>query len=315
MSLSLASPPPPGYHARVKRLLFVVLALLGFLLVWGLAEPYFIDEETHEVSIPNLPAAWEGSRVAVIADMQVGMWLDNTWTVERIVNRIIEAQPAAALIAGDFVYHVGEDSSPEITQAVSLLEPLTGAGIPTYAVLGNHDYAMPTSKASKDEALAAAVEEALEAVGIEVLQNEAVPVAAQERSPLYIVGVGAYVADESSPEAALAGVPSDAPRLALMHHPESFKAFPANTAPLAVAGHTHGGQFRLPFTPSWTWMSYTGEDEIHADGFIQNYGAEGNQLYVNQGIGFSVVPLRLNAPPELTLFTLRREVAGAEAAR
>ena len=305
----------------MKRLLFVVLALLGFLLVWGLAEPYFIDEESYEVSIPNLPAAWEGSRVAVIADLQVGMWLDNTWTVARIVDRIIEAQPAAVLVAGDFVYHVGEDASPEISQAVSLLEPLTDAGIPTYAVLGNHDYAMPTSKAPKDAALAAAVREALEAAGIRVLQNEAVPLSlpsapqAASSDPLYLVGVGSHVADEDRPEAALAELPDGAPRLALVHHPDSFEAFPANTAPLAVAGHTHGGQFRVPFTPSWTWMTYTSEDEIHADGFIRDYGAAGNQLYINRGIGFSVVPLRLNAPPEITLFTLREGAEGAAAAR
>ncbi len=296
----------------MKRLLFIVLTLVGLLLVWGLAEPYFIDVKTFEVSLPNLPDSWEGEQVAVIADLQIGMWLDNVWTVERIVDSIIEARPAAALIAGDFVYHVGEDASPEITQAVSLLEPLADAGIPTYAVLGNHDYAMPTSKAPKNAALAAAVREALEAAGIRVLQNEALPLTLPGASQgalsdaLYLVGVGSHVADEDRPEAALAELPDDAPRLALMHHPESFKAFPANSAPLAVAGHTHGGQFRLPFTPSWTWMSYTSEDEVHADGFIRDYGAAGNQLYVNRGIGFSVVPLRLNAPPELTFFTLYR---------
>ena len=295
-----------GYHAGMKRFLFTLLALVGLFLVWGVAEPYFIDEQSYEVQLPNLPAALEGEQVAVIADLQVGMWLANTWTVQRVVARLVEEKPAAVLIAGDFVYHV-DSSSPVIAEAVSLLAPLVGAGIPTYAVLGNHDYAMPTSEAPKNTALAGAVQSALEDAGITVLQNEAAPLPTQTTGspPLYIVGVGAHVAAEDRPEAALAGVPADAPRIVLMHHPESFKAFPADTAPLAVAGHTHGGQFRLPFTPSWTWMSYTREDEVHADGFIQNYGAAGNRLYINRGIGFSVVPLRLNAPPELTLFTLK----------
>ena len=161
------------------------------------------------------------------------------------------------------------------------------------------------------------MQRALEDAGITVLQNQAAPLPTSQTdgTPLYIVGVGSHVADEDRPEVALAEVPDGAPRLALMHHPESFKAFPANTAPLAVSGHTHGGQFRIPFTPSWTWMSYTREDEVHADGFIRDYGAAGNQLYVNQGIGFSVVPLRLNAPPELTFFTLRGGASSAEAAR
>ncbi len=304
----------------MKRFLFVLFALVGLLLVWGVAEPYFIDEQTHEVQLPNLPASLEGRQVAVIADLQVGMWLANTWTVQRVVARLVEAKPAAVLIAGDFVYHVGS-SSPTITKAVSLVAPLVAAGIPTYAVLGNHDYAMPTSEAPKNTALADAVQGALEDAGVTVLQNEAAPLPTQtktqtdESPPLYIVGVGAHVAAEDRPEAALAGVPANAPRIVLMHHPESFKAFPADTAPLAVSGHTHGGQFRLPFTPSWTWMSYTREDEVHADGFIQNYGEAGNRLYINRGIGFSVVPLRLNAPPELTLFTLRTGANSAASPR
>ena len=118
------------------------------------------------------------------------------------------------------------------------------------------------------------------------------------------MGVGAHVPREDDPQAALAELPGGAPRLVMMHHQESFKAFPADSAPLAVAGHTHGGQFRVPFTPSWPWMSYTREDEVHADGWVQNYGEPGNRLYINRGIGFSVLPLRLNCPPELTLFTL-----------
>ncbi len=41
------------------------------------------------------------------------------------------------------------------------------------------------------------------------------------------------------------------------------------------------------------------------DGWIEGFGEPGNQLYVNRGIGFSVVPIRILCPPEVTLFTLR----------
>lgn len=294
--------------ALLGRVLLGLFTLVGLLLLWGLLEPYVIDEERYEVSLPGLPASWEGQQVAVIADLQVGMWLDNTLTVRRIVSRLLEARPAVVLIAGDFIYHPGEREDAVIAQAVALVQPLAAAGIPTYAVLGNHDYAMPTERARKDEALAAALGSALEAAGIEVLHNQAVPLPEPSDSassaPLYLVGVGAHVPREDDPQAALAELPDNAPRLVMMHHPKSYRAFPAGSAPLAVAGHTHGGQFRLPFTPSWTWMSYVREDEVHADGWIEGYGEPGNRLYVNRGIGFSVLPLRLNCPPELTLFTL-----------
>ena len=91
-----------------------------------------------------------------------------------------------------------------------------------------------------------------------------------------------------------------------MHNPDTFATVPTGAAPLAVAGHTHGGQLRIPFTPQWTWLTYLAEDRIHADGWIEDYGRAGNRLYVNRGIGFSQLPLRINCPPEITFFTLTR---------
>ena len=294
----------------VKRIFIGVFALALLTLAWGLLEPYVIDETTPVAALPGLPENWEGQHVAVIADLQVGMWWDNTWTVRRMVSRLVKTPPAAVLIAGDFIYHPDAqgDGSAEIAEAVNLLRPLTKAGIPTYAVLGNHDYAVPTEAAKKDGAVAEALRKALEAAGIRVLQNEAVPLTnsggSSSADPLYLVGIGSHVADEDRVQVALKGLPQNAARLALMHHPESFKAFPAGAAPVAVSGHTHGGQFRIPFTPSRTWMTFAREDEVHADGWIEGYGSPGNRLYVNRGVGFSVVPLRLNCPPELTLLTL-----------
>jgi predicted MPP superfamily phosphohydrolase len=92
----------------------------------------------------------------------------------------------------------------------------------------------------------------------------------------------------------------------MMHNPRSFLPLPANTAPVAIAGHTHGGQIRLPLTPQWSWLTVTKEME-HVDGWSHGYGASGNQLYVNRGIGFSEVPLRINCPPEVTIFTLQSQ--------
>ena len=287
------------------------LALPGALLLWSLLEPYSIDEQAYDVTLPGLPESWEGQRVAVIADLQIGMWLGNTPTVRRIVARVVEKRPALVLIAGDFVYLPGKEPRSTINKAVSLVRPLVEAGLPTYAVLGNHDYRMPSERSPRDEALAERVRTALEDAGIQVLHNEAVSLASSSKRasepPLYLVGIGSRIPGEDRPEVALAELPHNASRLVLMHHPKSFKAFPEGSAPLAVAGHTHGGQVRLPFSLARAWMSYSRENEVVTDGWIHGYGKAGNHLYVNRGIGFSVAPLRFNCPPELTLFTLHRE--------
>ncbi len=89
------------FKSRLKLGALIAAALVLALLVWGvLIEPRWYDVERETAVLPRLPAAWEGRRIAVIADLQVGMWFGNTDTVRRIVARIIEERPAAALIAG-----------------------------------------------------------------------------------------------------------------------------------------------------------------------------------------------------------------------
>lgn len=127
------------------------------------------------------------------------------------------------------------------------------------------------------------------------------------KESLYLVGVGSHIAKNDDVNEALKRVSDRLPRIIMMHNPKSFAAFPPNTAPLAVAGHTHGGQIRIPFMPQWSWISLVKNEEVYGDGWIKDYGNKGNRLYVNRGIGFSEIPIRINCPPEIALFTLRSQ--------
>jgi predicted MPP superfamily phosphohydrolase len=308
----------------VKYFAAGVAIVIALLLLWGMAiEPYIVDTEQYTVEIPGLPGAWEGKQLAFIADLQVGMWLDNTSAIRRIVSRLVQQRPAAVLIGGDFIYYPDDDRGAEaLREALDLLRPLSKASIPTYAVLGNHDYGMPEPSSPVNAQWVAVVRSSLERAGIPVLVNEARPLtppkdssapATDTQQALYLVGIGAHWPGKDRPDIALAEVPATATRVVLMHNPSSFAALPPESAPLAMAGHTHGGQVRIPFTPQWSWLSFVEEDAVHADGWIKDYGEAGNQLYVNRGIGFSVVPIRINCPPELTLFTLQAGASPAHA--
>ncbi len=279
--------------------------VVALLAIWSFIEPHIFDIQDETATIPNLPKTWQGKKIGVIADFQVGMWGGNPDTVRNNVNRLIEAKPAAVLIAGDFIYHATPNPEPKIETAVNLVRPIVEAGIPTYAVLGNHDYGMSSKKASPNVELANRVETALESAGIEVLDNEAVKMQlAGNNEPLYLVGINSRWANRDNVQQALKDVPDSSPRIALMHNPDTFEQFPANSAPLALAGHTHGGQVRLPNSPQWSWLKFTQDDKVFADGWVKGYGKPGNNLYINVGIGMSIVPIRLFCPPELTFFTL-----------
>lgn len=289
--------------------LLSIAFILALLVIWGLMEPYSYHREEHEANVPGLPDGWVGRRFALIADLHAGMFLANTRTVRRIVARIVEERPDFVLIAGDFVH----DTPRAAGKVARLLRPLTDAGIPTYAVLGNHDYAMPTRKDAVREEVAEAVRDALHGIGVRVLENEVVALGAgaPDGEPLYLVGIGAHLPGRDDPKAALAELPDGAPRIAMMHHPASFEAFPPHSGPFTVAGHTHGGQVRVPIVPLWRYMTYVKDTQVYVAGWvmsgeIENYGNPGNHLYITRGIGMSVLPLRLACTPELAVFTLVR---------
>ncbi|MBD3243666.1 MAG: metallophosphoesterase [Chitinivibrionales bacterium] len=314
-----------GARAATKYSLIATGGFVLLALAWGiLVEPRWLDEKHITGNIPRLPASWEGKKVGLMADLQVGMWLDNLSTIEESVARLCRMKPAFVIIAGDFVYHPTEEEraeairelEPDIASEVQrqvgtvirLLAPLNTSRIPTYAVLGNHDYAMENERALKLPGVAAVVRRALNRTGIVVLENEAVVLRHPEggsEPPLYLVGIGPAYPDRANISRAFRGVPAQAARIVVCHNPITFARIPAGKAPLAVAGHTHGGQIRIPFTADWTWMNLIGEQSYHADGWVeQSYGHANNTLYVNRGIGFSVAPIRINARPELTIISL-----------
>lgn len=284
----------------------VVVSVL-LLAAYGVAvEPrFFLDTESHRVEIPDLPADWQGRRVALIADLQIGMWWDNVGMVRKTIRKIISARPALVVIAGDFVYKA---DSTVVREAVSLVRPLAQAGLPTVAVLGNHDYSMMKHDEPPDENIARLLESELERAGINVLSNESLSVRpGGDGDVLYVAGLDSEWAGRSRPGQALAAVPDDAARIIVMHNPVAYRQLPAGAAPLAIAAHTHAGQIRLKGLPSQSWLDIARPREVVAEGWAtDSVGEPGNRLYVNRGIGFSLVPIRIWCVPEITYFTLER---------
>ncbi len=291
------------------------------MAVWGvLIEPRWLEVTHHTVAIPELHDAWKGEKIAFLADFQVGMWLGNESTIEKAVTEILKIQPAAVLIGGDFIYHPTDDDSDEareewnkddrirtqklVDQVVEILKPITAKNIPLLAVLGNHDYSMGTASALRVEESAAYLSERLEAIGTRVLKNQSVALQKSDQ-PLHLVGLGPHYPDLSDPQKALQGA-GDGPKIMFMHNANSLEGLSRDRFAFSVAGHTHGGQIRIPGFPHFSWTSLVPHtpDDVMGDGWIVEKGAPSRKIYVNRGIGFSTLPVRLNCRPELTIFHL-----------
>jgi predicted MPP superfamily phosphohydrolase len=290
--------------------MWLLVKILAAVAVYGAAiEPRFVVTERQPASIPALPATWEGKEVAVFADLQIGMWWANRDAARTVVRKVVELKPALTLIAGDFVYDADSSVNSQMHEVLDILQPIIDAKIPTYAVLGNHDYELMNEHSEKDNHVARRVRFALDSAGIRMLDNKAIalyPVGADSTAAnaLWLVGVGDHWAKNDHVDSAFAHVPAGAPRLVFMHDPDSFAHIPAGAAPVAVAAHTHGMQLGIPWVSDWMWRTYFSDEGSGVAGWVDGYGNPGNHVYVNRGIGFSVIPVRVGARPELTVFTL-----------
>jgi predicted MPP superfamily phosphohydrolase len=143
------------------------------------------------------------------------------------------------------------------------------------------------------------VRQAVEAIGIHVVEDTAIRLNTPI-GPLWVAGISDLWTGRHDLTAALAAVVDDgAPVLLLTHNPDVFPAVPARVT-LTLAGHTHGGQVRLPFAGALIVPSRFGQR------FAAGHVVEGGRhLFVATGIGTSILPVRFRVPPAVTFLTVR----------
>lgn len=273
----------------MKRKLLIVWGMLFLLAIWGFViEPGWLQQRNLELASPN----WHGQplTIAVAADLHVGAPNAGLPMLRRVVSGINAAKPDLILLPGDFMIQGvvgGKQLTPESIAAelAALRAPL---GI--YATLGNHDWWYDGGR----------VREALEAVGITVIENGHRQLSTAS-GPIWLAGIGDDMTDHADPKKTFAGIPADARLIAMLHDPANAPELPKQTA-VAFAGHTHGGQVRLPFFGALITPGRAPRQ--HAYGWIPDVPAP---TYVTSGVGTSILPVRFNCPPELVVLHLRSQ--------
>jgi uncharacterized protein len=189
--------------------------------------------------------------------------------------------------AGDYVnmqpFGGGRVPPHTIAAILSRLEAPLGR----FAILGNHDYVY-------DER---AVADALQDHGITVLNHNSCSMRFQNHS-IDIIGVPDAHVTSAETYSLLTGLSPDKPTIVLVHDPVWFAHLPAGPH-LMLAGHTHGGQIRLPGIG--IVRNATKAPLRWSHGLIEE---SGQYLYVTSGIGTSGLPVRWGVPPEFAVLDM-----------
>ncbi|WP_311922685.1 metallophosphoesterase [Microbispora sp. H10836] len=262
------------------------VATVGYGVSRALGDPVI---ERVPVRLPRLDPRMSGLRIAVVSDIHLGP-LTGRGHTERIVRMINGLEADAVAIVGDLVDGTVAELGRLATPLRSL-ESRYGA----YFVTGNHEY---YTAAGPQEWI-----EELRSLGVRPLRNERVEIR-HAGAVLDLAGVndlyGVPSGDGPDFDRALGGRDANRPVVLLAHQPVQVTQAAAHGVDLQLSGHTHGGQM-APFNLLVTLQ----QPMVAGLASVPRTGGGDTQVYVTRGAGFWGPPVRVGAPPEITLVELR----------
>jgi uncharacterized protein len=247
------------------------------------------------VAFERLPRGFHGFRIAQVSDLHVGPFMSAA-EIRRVADMTNRLKPDLILLTGDYVTW-----DPSTQQAV--VDALSGLRAPSgiFATLGNHEKWTHTEDS---------ITRLFTARGVTVLrqQNTTLRAGGDE---LNLIGVDYESRRHMGPHNEgmvrqyLASIEPlvrrDTVNVLMSHNPNTFDRAAELGIDLSLAGHTHGGQVTMEFI----------SPDICPSRFVTSYVVgwfqkPGGRLYVNRGIGTIGVPMRIGAPPEITVYELVR---------
>lgn len=283
-------------RAISPALSWVYLAAVALVLSYSCwVEPWWLDVTRRTVTVvrDGETSAHEPLRIALITDIHWCGITRRAW-MEDVVRRTSQFDPHLVVIAGDFVSY-RDRFVPPCLEMIAQLHGRLGV----FAVLGNHDHWTG----------AAPIVEGLARLGVTLLVNDGVRVD-HGGLPLLLLGVDDCYLKRDDLSLALSRARArdgadGAVTILLSHSPDIFPEAAQKGLHLVLAGHTHGGQIRMP--PLGALVTASDICRRYSAG---HYRLESTQLYVSRGLGRALLPFRLACRPELALLTV--EVNGEE---
>ncbi len=234
----------------------------------------------NQVTLAGLPAVFDGFTILHLSDLHAD-----------ISEAAMGALPAAlnnlsydiCVMTGDYRGRVWGPCQRAVDLIGTIVSRIV---VPVYAVLGNHD--------------PAAMLPALEAMGVRMLMNEAAAID-RERDSIWIAGLDdPYFYRTDDLGQAMATVPAGATSILLSHSTDGYEQAAAAGTDLMLSGHTHGGQVCLP--GGIPLLTNSNTPRRMAAGPWRHGRMPG---YTSRGVGTSVIDVRFNCAPEVTLHRLR----------
>jgi hypothetical protein len=238
-----------------------------------------------ELAFPNLPADLDGIRLAQISDLHFGKYFTPA-DLEQVIGMANETRPHLALVTGDLITGAGDP----LEKCIDLLGGLRAdAGI--RACMGNHEVYARSQNFTAEYGHARDVEflrQQQEELRFGSATLNLCGVDYQRKSLPYLAGAGALLRPGAF-------------NVLLSHNPDVLPVAARMGYDLVIGGHTHGGQITIEIVEPWA-----NPGRFFTPFVSGEYKVDQTRLYVSRGVGTVTLPMRIGAPPEVSLLTLRR---------
>jgi predicted MPP superfamily phosphohydrolase len=262
----------------------------------------------------KIPPAFDGYRMALFSDIHLGNLTRQESFLKKFVIQIKQLQPDIIFHAGDLINMYAAEITPKVQAILSQLQAPNGV----YSILGNHDMGAYFGKRSEKIGLTPLENTRLvllrqQEMGWNVLQNESLYIH-RESDSIGLCGVPypplppLFSDSLTNFDLRLATRLLDSAQFTIMlcHTPKVWEmmrdTLPLKWVELMLCGHTHAMQAKVKIgTRQWSpakWMY------PYWSGL---YERDGHYLYVNEGLGYVLYPMRIGTKPEITLITLQRK--------
>jgi uncharacterized protein len=273
----------------------MVLLVLAALISFSYYHNNFISITKVNVISKKIPQSFNGFKVVHLSDLHNKMFGKNQSNLIKLINK---AKPDIIVITGDLV----DSRRYNEEKSMILINKLVGS-YPVYYVTGNHEW-----RSGKYSSL----EEKLNKAGVKILKdiytniiknNEKIVISGVDDPSKYNYDDKYSSSFKNSLNAALKDTSIRDFRILLSHRPERLSQYQSSKIDLALSGHAHGGQVRIPFI---------GGIVAPHQGFFPKYtsGAyteNGTTMIVSRGLGNSIAPQRVFNRPEIVVVTLTNE--------
>lgn len=277
-----------------KKLKIFILCLFCVSIVflgWNIYQNQKIQVNEITIKSDALPDDFVGYKIAQVSDLHNAEFGDNN---ERLLSALKDASPDIIVITGDVV-----DSRKTNVQIARDFVNKASEIAPVYYITGNHEARVE----AEDE-----IDYVELNSNVTVLHNKDVFL---EKGDSVIQLIGVDDPDYKAVKDSTAYMNkrlnkycnNEYFKILLSHRPELYNVYVENNMDIVFSGHAHGGQFRLPFIGG-LFAPHQGLFPKYDSGV---YTTDNTNMIVSRGLGDSIIPLRINNPPELVVVTLEKK--------